>query len=1071
MTVIILASSLLVSVNASTNSELSSYNETEVTSGAQAQNASETSPDTIEEIPQENIESDKHAGGITEVISRREENVKHFDMGDGTYQAVAYTSAVHRKDADGQWQDIDNRLFVNDLTSSEKIYATLDGRTTVAASPSDDKPLITLSENGYVISMTPVSDREPPKASAQVSNHRMKAAVKAQSISEAAEVSNTTKIKYSDIYEYADVEYVLVSNDIKENIIVKKPGGDNTYTFRITVENLYAEMTEQGEIVFYDSETGVEKYMIPAPYMYDADGVYSTEVYYTLSESGDGYTVKVTADEEWMKSADRSYPVVIDPSINRTVAYDTYINSASPGTNYGSSTELWLSAKETVYIKATMPTLPSGSTLYSADLHVYYYYHSNVTAGSVSATAYMSLMSWSESGLTWNVANQYSSRLGLADRRQSTVTLSGSVGAYVNTPKKAVFDVTNAVSIWYKTPSRNNGIGIKYNSGSSNSGVILKSRESGSTYRAYFVITYTDAIIESGVYKIKNAGNGMYLDVYDSGNTAGTEVIQWSGSTSVKQNHLFKITHVKTLGDLQYYTIRPMTNSGLGLESEIYGSGNRNVTIEEISYTENFDNLLYTHLWVISKNGSAYTIKNGSEATSSYLTAPSNTNLGENIYTATDISSNSKWVFEKYTGSMESVYFRAGGNNLITGETYTYDAYMYSTTIGENGPIQYSVTNTDNTATDKATIDQYTGILKALKPGTIKVKATYSGSPIYRIHTVTIEESLEGSYYFGNAKHGNHYMQIDNNSSVSKDGAILELWDFDGGNDQKWTLDYVGDGYYKIISVASGKTVTAPSGLNDSLEQKTYTGSNTQQWRITETTGGMYKLSPRSNTSYYMSSGAGAITADGRNVEMRQNQSDNADEWYIYKEDNEVCMIGITDDGHDHSSVFGKVMRNLQSLGYSSFNCIVTDYISVSSIRSKMPYSKIFISRSHGGYDSAGTFISISDTSQESFLGTSEIYDFTNKKAKVDLSNVELALFVGCYTSYHSNTSLTDAAVAAGADYSIGFKDSINCNGANKWTESFFNYLEDGNSIEVSAQNATIDNLIYSGISSCVVDN
>ena len=165
---------------------------------------------------------------------------------------------------------------------------------------------------------------------------------------------------------------------------------------------------------------------------------------------------------------------------------------------------------------------------------------------------------------------------------------------------------------------------------------------------------------------------------------------------------------------------------------------------------------------------------------------------------------------------------------------------------------------------------------------------------------MTIEESLEGSYYFGNAKHGNHYMQIDNNSSVSKDGAILELWDFDGGNDQKWTLDYVGDGYYKIISVASGKTVTAPSGLNDSLEQKTYTGSNTQQWRITETTGGMYKLRPKSNTSYYMSSGAGAITADGRNVEMRQNQSDNADEWYIYKEDNEVCMIGITDDGHDH---------------------------------------------------------------------------------------------------------------------------------------------------------------------------
>lgn len=83
---------------------------------------------------------------------------------------------------------------------------------------------------------------------------------------------------------------------------------------------------------------------------------------------------------------------------------------------------------------------------------------------------------------------------------------------------------------------------------------------------------------------------------------------------------------------------------------------------------------------------------------------------------------------------------------------------------------------------------------------------------------------------------------------------------------------------------------------------------------------------------------------------------------------------------------------------------------------------------------------------------------------------MELALFVGCYTSYHSNTSLTDAAVAAGADYSIGFKDSINCNGANKWTESFFNYLEEGYSVEEAAERASYDNDSYNGISSCVVD-
>lgn len=43
----------------------------------------------------------------TEVVALREENIKHFDMGDGTYQAVVYAHPVHELDADGNWQNID----------------------------------------------------------------------------------------------------------------------------------------------------------------------------------------------------------------------------------------------------------------------------------------------------------------------------------------------------------------------------------------------------------------------------------------------------------------------------------------------------------------------------------------------------------------------------------------------------------------------------------------------------------------------------------------------------------------------------------------------------------------------------------------------------------------------------------------------------------------------------------------------------------------------------------------------------------------------------------------------------
>ena len=46
----------------------------------------------------------------SEIAELRTETTKHFDMGDGTYQAVTYSHPVHRKDASGQWQDIDNKI-------------------------------------------------------------------------------------------------------------------------------------------------------------------------------------------------------------------------------------------------------------------------------------------------------------------------------------------------------------------------------------------------------------------------------------------------------------------------------------------------------------------------------------------------------------------------------------------------------------------------------------------------------------------------------------------------------------------------------------------------------------------------------------------------------------------------------------------------------------------------------------------------------------------------------------------------------------------------------------------------
>lgn len=46
-----------------------------------------------------------------EDVSRREANIKHFDLGANRYQAVVYSEPVHfRESEDGDWQEIDNTL-------------------------------------------------------------------------------------------------------------------------------------------------------------------------------------------------------------------------------------------------------------------------------------------------------------------------------------------------------------------------------------------------------------------------------------------------------------------------------------------------------------------------------------------------------------------------------------------------------------------------------------------------------------------------------------------------------------------------------------------------------------------------------------------------------------------------------------------------------------------------------------------------------------------------------------------------------------------------------------------------
>ena len=149
---------------------------------------------------QNNVKTVTNDTVIVEDEQRREANVKHFQLSDGTYEAVVYTEAVHRRDKNGQWQDIDNRLY----SKGAKEYISSDERIVFYKSLNQsEQDIFSLSENGYSISVK-YNENKIKNSDAILFNHEEKYVSnkkdsKEVQYSKLKEVDNTTTIEYRDI--------------------------------------------------------------------------------------------------------------------------------------------------------------------------------------------------------------------------------------------------------------------------------------------------------------------------------------------------------------------------------------------------------------------------------------------------------------------------------------------------------------------------------------------------------------------------------------------------------------------------------------------------------------------------------------------------------------------------------------------------------------------------------------------------------------------------------------------------------------------------------------------------------
>ena len=398
----------------------------------------------------ENEENTAYAPEIYEVTDLREENVKHFRLADGSYVAVQYNYPVHYTDENGEFIDIDNRLVESNIE-----FTTNNSRVKFIKKITGNGNIFTLHENNTKITMGLVGAEKKTKG-VVTSTHNSDDAIE-DTLGKLTNLENiSSTILFEDILDGVDIEYIVHSLNIKENIIVKERKNSYSYTFTIELNNFTAILSEHGD-VYINSYDGETQYVIPAPIVYDAIGTYAPEnaSAYTLSGTGSGkYELTVTVDSSWMNEENRAFPVIIDPSVMSSggTVIDFNIDSASPDTNTNGTNNFYVSSTKRSYIKFDeyyFPDIPSGASIMKAELSVISYYVEN--AGP-KVGAYSITSDWDET-LTWNKTLSTSPEGSFSPNALDYVVINKNA-------KRFVWNITELYKGWLKG-APNYGIGLR----------------------------------------------------------------------------------------------------------------------------------------------------------------------------------------------------------------------------------------------------------------------------------------------------------------------------------------------------------------------------------------------------------------------------------------------------------------------------------------------------------------------------------------------------------------------------------------------------------------------------------
>lgn len=467
---------------------------------------------------------------VAEVETLRETNSETYLMSDGTYECVVYAYDKYFKDANNTLQLVDNKIIPADtaerttrITTGATQYKNTANAFDVHFS-GNGVPEVSVAYSGASITFSPINSGKNTSQNAVFS---VGSVANCKPLSDLTYTGDNT-VTYSGAFPNADLVYVLENNALKEYIILNNANAGNAFSFLLTLDGVTLNsMDKYAELV---DENGTTLFALDSLFAVDADGAFTEALTYSFVpvKGTSNVIVTITLDESYLSSADRAYPVIIDPTvmISSTETADACVCSYTPTTNYQGASQLRTGFDTDYgirrsYIKFNIPSsIPAGGVT-EARIEI-------EKLSGVDPTIYACRVtnSWSSGTITWNNKASY-----------TIVNASSTSVIYSTGSSWHKMNVTSIVQSWVNGTYTNYGfVLLDETENNSNHWTTLYSSDAPSPHKPELHIVYSES-----------SGN-------DSDENIPTRSIRLYGVTNAGHDHASSLRYVSNLLDSYGYT-------------------------------------------------------------------------------------------------------------------------------------------------------------------------------------------------------------------------------------------------------------------------------------------------------------------------------------------------------------------------------------------------------------------------------------------------------------------------------------------------------------------------------------